>query len=41
MPGVMLWLFCILTEKTQLPFIEREPKRRSLIFKLSRQRCFP
>lgn len=36
MPGVMLWLFCILTEETQLPFIGRESKRRALIFKLSR-----
>ncbi len=41
MPGVMLWRFCILPEETQLPFIGRESKRRALIFKLSRQRCFP
>ena len=35
-PGVMLWLLCILTEEAQLPFIGRESKRRALIFELSR-----
>jgi len=40
MPDVMLWVFCILTEESQLPFIRREAKRRALIFKLSRQRRF-
>lgn len=40
MPDVVLGVFCILPEETQLPFIRREAKRRALMFELPRQSRF-
>src|SRR5215213_4818917 len=41
MPGVMFWFFCILTKETHMPLISCQSKCRTLLLKLSRERCFP
>lgn len=41
MSGIMFRLLRILTKKTDLPLIGRQPKRRAFLFKLLGKRCFP
>src|SRR5215213_9348546 len=41
MPGIVFWLFCILTKETYMPLIGCQPKCRILPLKPSRERRFP
>ena len=40
-PGVMFWLFGILTKETHMLFVGGQSQRRKLVLKLARQGGFP
>src|SRR4051794_8975718 len=41
MPDIMFWFFCILTKETHMPLIGCQSECRTLLLKLSCERCFP